>query len=421
MASCHSLHFHRRWKSRPTLKYNSRPRRFQALELKGLKAKIRSEVDALRQELIQLSLKIHDNPELSFQEKRASSWLIEFLHDNGFRVRRNFVGLPTAFEATYGRGTPRIALLAEYDALPQMGHGCGHNVIAASAVGAGVASKLAVDQVGGTIVVLGTPGEEVFGGKIDMVEARVFDGIDVAMMVHPNTRNTVTMETLACISLDVEFIGKAAHAAAQPYKGVNALEALILGFNSVNALRQHIKGEARIHGIITDGGQAPNIVPARSAARFLIRALDKGYLDELKEKVLNCFRAGSVATGAKLIHHWGERSYLPMKSNVALAGLFNENLESLGRHVQAPDPRFGFGSTDMGNVSQVVPSIHPLVAIAPPEVVIHTPEFAEAAASEAGHEGLLDAAKAMATTVVDILTKPEVLDEIKQEFLSSHD
>jgi len=254
-----------------------------------------------------------------------------------------------------------------------------------------------------------------------MVEARVFDGIDAAMMVHPNTRNTVTMETLACTSLDVEFIGKAAHAAAQPYEGVNALEALILGFNSVNALRQHIRGEARIHGIITDGGQAPNIVPARSAGRFLIRALDKGYLDELKEKVLNCFRAGSVATGAKLIHHWGERDYLPMKSNVALAGLFNENLESLGRHVEAPDPRFGFGSTDMGNVSQVVPSIHPSVAIAPPEVVIHTPEFAEAAASEAGHEGLLDAAKAMAMTVVDILTKPEVLDEIKQEFLSSHD
>jgi amidohydrolase len=420
MASCHSLHFHRRWKSRPTLQYNSRPQRFQALELEGLKAKIRSEVDALRQELVQLSLKIHDSPELSFQERRASSWLIEFLRHNGFRVRRNFAGLPTAFEATYGRGTPRIALLAEYDALPQMGHGCGHNVIAASAVGAGVASKLAVDQVGGTIVVLGTPGEEVFGGKIDMVEARVFEGIDVAMMVHPNTRNTVTMETLACTSLDVEFIGKAAHAAAQPYKGVNALEALILGFNSVNALRQHIKGEARIHGIITDGGQAPNIVPARSAARFLIRALDQGYLDELKEKVLNCFRAGSVATGAKLIHHWGERSYLPMKSNVALAELFNENLKLLGRYVEPPDPRFGFGSTDMGNVSQVVPSIHPSLAIAPPEVAIHTPEFAEAAASEAGHEGLLDAAKAMATTVVDILTKPEVLDEIKEEFLSSH-
>jgi amidohydrolase len=386
------------------------------LESEALKANVRSEVDALRQELIQLSLRIHDNPELSFEETRASSWLIDFLRDNGFRVRRNFVGLPTAFEATYGHGSPRIAFLAEYDALPQMGHGCGHNVIAASAVGAGVASKLAVDQVGGTIVVFGTPGEEVFGGKIDMVEARVFDGIDAAMMVHPNTRNTVTMETLACTSLDVEFIGKAAHAAAQPYEGVNALEALILGFNSVNALRQHIRGEARIHGIITDGGQAPNIVPARSAGRFLIRALDKGYLDELKEKVLSCFRAGSVATGAKLIHHWGERSYLPMKVNVALAELFNANLRSLGRQVEAPDPRFGFGSTDMGNVSQVVPSIHPTIAIASSEVVIHTPEFAEAAASEAGHEGILDAAKAMATTVVDLLTKPEILAKIKQEF-----
>jgi len=391
------------------------------LELEGLKTKLRNEVDARRQELVQLSLKIHDNPELSFEEKRASSWLIDFLGSNGFRVRSTVAGLPTAFQATYGQGSPRIALLAEYDALPQIGHGCGHNIIAASAVGAGVASKLAIDQLGGTIVVLGTPGEEGFGGKIDMVEAGVFEEIDVAMMVHPNTRNMVTTEMLACTSLEVEFIGKPAHAAAQPYKGVNALEALILAFNSVNSLRQHIKAEARIHGIITDGGQVPNIVPAHSAAKFLIRALDKLYLDELKEKVLNCFKGASLATGAKLEYNWGERSYSPMKNNVTLAELFGENLQSLGRHVEAFDPRFGFGSTDMGNVSQVVPSVHPSVAIAAPEVVIHTPEFAQAAASEAGHEGLLDAAKAMAATVVDILDKPETLDKIKQEFYSSHD
>lgn len=391
------------------------------MELEGLKTKLRNEVDARRQELVQLSLKIHDNPELSFEEKRASSWLIDFLGSNGFRVRSTVAGLPTAFQATYGQGSPRIALLAEYDALPQIGHGCGHNIIAASAVGAGVASKLAIDQLGGTIVVLGTPGEEGFGGKIDMVEAGVFEEIDVAMMVHPNTRNMVTTEMLACTSLEVEFIGKPAHAAAQPYKGVNALEALILAFNSVNSLRQHIKAEARIHGIITDGGQVPNIVPAHSAAKFLIRALDKLYLDELKEKVLNCFKGASLATGAKLEYNWGERSYSPMKNNVTLAELFSENLQSLGRHVEAFDPRFGFGSTDMGNVSQVVPSVHPSVAIAAPEVVIHTPEFAQAAASEAGHEGLLDAAKAMAATVVDILDKPETLDKIKQEFYSSHD
>ncbi|TET43087.1 MAG: M20 family peptidase [Dehalococcoidia bacterium] len=391
------------------------------MELEGLKTKLRNEVDARRQELVQLSLKIHDNPELSFEEKRASSWLIDFLGSNGFRVRSTVAGLPTAFQATYGQGSPRIALLAEYDALPQIGHGCGHNIIAASAVGAGVASKLAIDQLGGTIVVLGTPGEEGFGGKIDMVEAGVFEEIDVAMMVHPNTRNMVTTEMLACTSLEVEFIGKPAHAAAQPYKGVNALEALILAFNSVNSLRQHIKAEARIHGIITDGGQVPNIVPAHSAAKFLIRALDKLYLDELKEKVLNCFKGASLATGAKLEYNWGERSYSPMKNNVTLAELFGENLQSLGRHVEAFDPRFGFGSTDMGNVSQVVPSVHPSVAIAAPEVVIHTPEFAQAAASEAGHEGLLDAAKAMAATVVDILDKPETLDKIKQEFYSSHD
>ena len=403
------------------LKYNRRQQGFQALELEGLKTKLRNEVDTRRQELIQLSLRIHGHPELSFQEKRASSWLIDFLGSNGFRVTANVASLPTAFQATYGQGSPRIALLAEYDALPQIGHGCGHNIIAASAVGAGVASRLAVDQFGGTIVVLGTPGEEVFGGKIDMVQAGIFKEIDVAMMVHPNTRDTVSTPMLACTSLDVEFIGEPAHAAAQPDKGINALEALVLAFSSINSLRQHIKGEARIHGIITDGGQAPNIVPAHSAGKFLIRASDEAYLDELKEKVLNCFRGASLATGAKLEYNWGEKSYSPMKNNMTLADLFSENLQSLGRKVEPFDPRFGFGSSDMGNVSQVVPSIHPTVAIAGPGVIIHTPEFAQAAASEAGHKGLLDAAKAMAMTVVDILDKRETLDKIKREFYSRHD
>lgn len=239
------------------------------------------------------------------------------------------------------------------------------------------------------------------------------------MMVHPDTHNLVTTQALACISLDVEFFGKPAHAAAQPQKGINALEALILAFNGINSLRQHIKGEARIHGIITDGGEVPNIVPAHSA-KFLVRAPDNNYLDELKEKVLSCFKGASLASGAKLEYKWRDRTYAPMKNNMALARLFKQNLESLGRHTEAFDPCFGFGSTDMGNVSQVVPSIHPMVAIASPGVLIHTLEFASAAASEAGNEGLLDTAKAMAMTVVDILGQPETLNEIKQEFYN-HD
>jgi amidohydrolase len=385
------------------------------LEIEKLKTKAKDSVELQRQQLIQLSLNIHDNPELGFEEEKASAWLTGYLEDGGFHVERGVVGLATAFRATYGRGSPRIALLAEYDALPKIGHGCGHNIIAASAVGAAVASKSIIDQSGGSVVVLGTPGEEVFGGKIDMVKAGAFKEIDVAMIVHPDVRNMVTIQALSCSSLEVEFFGQPAHAAAQPDKGINALEAMILAFTSINSLRQHIRSEARIHGIITDGGEAPNIVPAHSAAVFLIRAPDIEYLAELKDKVLNCFTGASVATGARLEYKWKDRSYAPMKNNSTLAGLFKQNLESLGRHVEAFDPRFGFGSTDMGNVSQVVPSIHPTIAIASSEVLIHTPEFAAAAASEAGHEGLMDAAKAMAMTVADIL-QPGTLDKIKQEF-----
>jgi len=387
------------------------------LEIEKLKLKVKDSVESQRQQLIQLSLNIHDNPELGFKEEKASAWLASYLEDSGFHVERGIAGLATAFRATYGQGSPTIALLAEYDALPKIGHGCGHNIIAASAVGAAVASKSIIDQLGGSIVVMGTPGEEVFGGKIDMVRAGTFKEIDVAMLVHPEVRNMPTEEALACSSLEVEFFGRPAHAAGQPHRGINALDAMILAFTSINSLRQHIRGDARIHGIITDGGEAPNIVPAHSAAVFLVRALDDDYLAELKDKVLNCFTGASVASGARLEYRWRDRTYAPMKSNMTLAELFKQNLESLGRQVETCDPHFGLGSTDMGNVSQVVPSIHPTIAIAPREVVIHTPEFAAAAASEAGHKGLMDAAKAMAMTVADII-QPGMLDRIKQEFYS---
>jgi amidohydrolase len=385
------------------------------LEIEKLKLKMKASVESQRQQLIQLSLNIHDNPELGFEEKKASTWLASYLENSGFHVERGIAGLATAFRATYGHGSPRIALLAEYDALPKIGHGCGHNIIGVSAVGAAVASKSIIDQLGGSIVVMGTPGEEGLGGKIDMVKAEAFKEIDVAMIVHPNTRNMPTEEALACSTLEVEFFGRPAHAAGQPHRGINALDAMILAFTSINSLRQHIRGDARIHGIITDGGEAPNIVPAHSAAVFLVRALDYDYLAELKDKVLNCFTGASIASGARLEYRWRDRTYAPMKNNMTLAGLFKQNLESLGRQVEAFDPHFGLGSTDMGNVSQVVPSIHATIAIAPPEVLIHTPEFAAAAASQAGHKGLLDAARAMAMTVADIF-QSGTIDKIRQEF-----
>jgi len=387
------------------------------LDAEKLKLKVKDSVESQRQQLIQLSLNIHDNPELGFKEQKASAWLAGYLEDNGFHIERGIAGLPTAFRATYGQGRPNIALLAEYDALPEIGHGCGHNIIGVSAVGAGVAAKHIVDQLGGSIVVMGSPGEEVVGGKIDMAKAGAFEGIDVAMIVHPDTRNMPTEDALACSSVEVEFFGRSAHAAGQPHKGINALDAMLLAFTSINSLRQHIRGDARIHGIITDGGEAPNIVPAHSGATFLVRALDDDYLAELKDRVLNCFKGASIATGAELEYRWRDSTYAPMKSNMILASLFRQNLESLGRDVEDFDPRSGLGSTDMGNVSQLVPSIHPTIAIAPREVFVHTPEFAAATVSEAGHSGLLDAAKAMAMTVADIL-QPGTIDKIRQEFRS---
>ena len=381
-----------------------------------LKAWVIGEVDAQRQPLNKLSLKIHANPELGYQETKASGWLTEYLAERGFSIERGICGLATAFRGGYGEGKPVIAILAEYDALPKLGHACGHNLIAASAVGAAIALKPVVDQLGGSVLVIGTPAEEIHGGKVIMAERGAFSGVDVAMMVHPGTHDTATAQALACQTLEVEFLGRAAHAAAHPEAGVNALEAVIQSFNAVNSLRQHIKSKARIHGIITDGGEAANIVSAHSAATFIVRAEDDSYLDELKQRVVSCFTGAAIATGARLKYHWGDVIYAAMRNNLTLARLFKQNMESMGRRVKLVDPDSAFGSTDMGNVSQLVPSIHPEVAIAPEDVIVHSPEFALAAASEAGSRGLLDAAKAMAMTVVDLVSSPEVVSKIKKEF-----
>jgi amidohydrolase len=388
----------------------------KALTKAELKAEISRRVEKQRQSLIELSLNIHDNPELGFQEEKASGWLTDYLAANSFQIEKGTGNLPTAFKAAYGNDLPAIALLAEYDALPEVGHACGHNIIAASAAGAAVASKLTVDNFGGTVIVFGTPAEELFGGKVPMLAAGAFDGIDVAMIVHPGVQDTATSEALACIGLDVQFFGKAAHAAAYPEQGINALEAMILAFNAVNSLRQHIKDRARIHGIITRGGEAANVVPAYSAATFFVRAQDSIYLDELKEKVLKCFQGAALATGARLDFKWADIVYAPMKNNLVLAQLFAQNLESLGRNVEPSEHYFGFGSTDMGNVSQVIPSIHPSVAIASPNVLLHSADFVLAAASESGHKGLMDSAKALAMTVADLISEPEALSKVKDEF-----
>jgi amidohydrolase len=388
----------------------------KALTKAQLKAEISRRVGEQRRALIELSLQIHDNPEPGFQEEKASGWLTGYLAKNGFQIDKGIAGLPTAFKATYGDSKPVIALLGEYDALPEIGHACGHNIIAVSAVGAAVASKLVVDKFGGTVIVFGTPAEELFGGKVPMLQAGVFDEIDVAMIVHPGVLDTVVSEALACIGLDVQFFGKAAHAAAYPEQGINALEAMILAFGAINSLRQHIKDRARIHGIITHGGEAANVVPAYSAASFFVRAQDSIYLEELKRRVIRCFEGAALATGARLDYKWHDVVYAPMKNNLVLAQLFAQNFESLGRKVASLEPYLGFGSTDMGNVSQVIPAIHPSVAIVSQDVQLHSKDFVLAAASNSGHKGLMDAAKALAMTVADLLGEPENLARVKDEF-----
>jgi amidohydrolase len=388
----------------------------ESVDAEELKASLIAEIDAHRQQLSELSLKIHSNPEQAFQENQAVTWLTEYLEGNGFSIERGICGLATAFRGSYGQGKPVIAILAEYDALPKVGHACGHNLIATSAVAAGIASKPAIDRFGGSILVIGTPGEELYGGKVIMINRGAFDGVDIAMMVHPGVVNTATTQFLACQTLEVEFFGKAAHAAARPEVGINALEAMLQSFAAINSLRQHIKDKARIHGIITDGGEAANIVPAHSAGSFIVRAEDEVYLDELKERVINCFVGAAMASGARLEYRWGEVRYASLRNNLTLARLFRRNLQSLGRKVHLFDPTNRFGSSDMGNVSQLVPSIHPSVAIAPMEITVHSPEFASAAASEAGLKGLLDAAKALAMTVVDLVANPGIVTRIKEEF-----
>jgi len=386
------------------------------LDLEEIKVQVKGEVDTQRHQLIELSLRIHSNPEIGFQETKASSWLTQYLEMNGFHVERGICELATAFRGIYGQGKPAIAILAEYDALPKLGHACGHNLIAASAVGAGVASKPAIDRFGGSIWVIGTPSEELYGGKAIMADRGAFSEIDIAMMVHPGVYNIATTQALACQTLEVEFFGRASHAAARPEAGINALEAMLQAFAAINSLRQHIKDRARIHGIITDGGEAANIVPAHSAGNFIVRAQDDNYLDELKQKVLNCFIGAATTSGSRLEYKWGDVRYAPMRNNLTLAQLFSQNMQSLGRSMYLSDPTKGFGSTDMGNVSQLVPSIHPIIAIAPAAEEVHTPQFASAAASESANRGLLDAAKALSMTVVDLIANPEIINKIREEF-----
>lgn len=379
------------------------------------KQRIAGAVDELDSKLRELALRIHAHPELSFQEKKAAQWLTEPLKAAGFEVERGIAGLETAFKATWeGKsGGPTIALLAEYDALPEIGHACGHNLIGTSAVGAALALKQAVPDLQGRIVVLGTPAEEDGGGKIIMCEHGIFDEVDAAMMCHPHKNTMVLRGALACVDATFRFYGKQAHASSAPEKGISALDALINTFVAINSLRQFCKEDVRIHGIITKGGDAPNVVPDYCEAKFILRAATVRELRELTEKVYKTVHHSAEAVGAHAKIEEG-LVYAERNNNHALAGLFAANLEAMGLEVSEPPKKGGIGSSDIGNVGQVTATIHPYIKIT--EAGTHTPEFTVATASEDGLIGMNQAAKALAMTAYDLCADPAAFRRVREEF-----
>jgi amidohydrolase len=384
-----------------------------------LKRAVCAAVDEIREELLRLSHGIHARPELAFEEREAAALLSEAIRQSGLEVEAGAYGLETAFAAEFGSGDAGcVAVLAEYDALPEIGHACGHNIIASAAVGAGLALFALADRLPGRVRILGTPGEERGGGKEMMARKGAFEGVDAAMMVHPAGANLVTMPSLACSEVEVHYRGRASHASAMPEQGINALDALVIAYQAIGALRQHIGIFERVHGIITDGGQAPNIVPESAAGRFYVRAANADELTTLKTRVDNCFRAGAEATGAELESSWSEVDYLDIRWNRPLADSYRANAEALGREFFPIDkvPIGLAGSTDMGNVSYRVPSIHPMIASAPLLCSIHNAEFAKWAGGEMGDEAAIDGAKALAMTVVDYLCDPELRQRVRKDF-----
>jgi amidohydrolase len=374
-------------------------------------------VDRLADDLEQLSHAIHDNPELAYQEVKASGWLSEFLAGRGFHVERGVAGVETAFRATVETGHgPTIAILCEYDALPAIGHACGHNVIATAGVGAGAALAAVRDTLPpGRIQVIGTPAEEGGGGKIRLIQGGVFTDVDAAMMIHGFDRWILHQDLLGIVRVGFEFTGKAAHASTDPWDGVNALDAVIQTFNNVSMLRQQMRPQARIHGIVTQGGAAPNIIPEAAACTFYVRAPRLDHMWELHTRVVACAEGAAKATGCSLRIIDLEAPYEPLKRNDTLLELFRANMTTVGA-VESPAQSDRMGSSDIGNVSQVIPAIQPMVQIAPHDTPIHSRAFEAAAVMPLAREGMCQAAKAMAMTTYDLLADPALVKQARAEF-----
>jgi amidohydrolase len=386
------------------------------MDQKQLKDRAAARIDAAAAGLDGLALSIHDHPELAFEERFAAAAIADYLVAQGLPVTRAAGGLETAFvsETRSGAG-PTVAICSEYDALPGIGHGCGHNLIAVSGVGAYLGVAAVARDLKGTVRLIGTPAEEGGGGKVKLHAAGIFDGVDAAMMFHPADADVLDPLMVSLRVLDVEFRGKAAHAAASPYAGVNALDALMLGWSAMSALRQLVRSDSRIHGIITDGGQGSNIIPERAAARIVVRAADPTYLGDLRRRVLLCFEGAATATGCELRHEWGEAMDM-VTTNGPMAAAFGENARALGRELGPRRPAETSGSTDMGNISSLIPSIHPFLSVTPDRIPWHSREFAAAARTPLALETMRIAAKALAFTAIDLLTRPDLVKAAKAAF-----
>jgi amidohydrolase len=372
-------------------------------ELSALKDAARKAIDGDLPGLVELSHTIHEHPETAFEEARASEWTAAMLSEGGFEVTRGIAGMPTAFRAEVGSGPMVLAVCAEYDALPGVGHACGHNIIAASAVGAGLGLARLADELGITIRVLGTPAEEGGGGKVTMLDEGVFDGVHAAMMIHPWPADRLEATCLAVSHFDVTFTGKGAHASAAPWKGVNAGDAMVVSQVAISLLRQQFRPDDQVHGIVTDGGRAANIIPDSVTGRFMCRSTSLTGLQVLEPRVRACFEAGALATGSSVSYATLAPVYSHMESDHGLLAVYRANAEALGRSFslddeQAPRPTL---STDMANVSLAVPTIHPLLGIDAAGSVNHQPEFAAACITPSADAAVRDGAVAMAWTAID--------------------
>ncbi len=377
------------------------------------KTAARERIEQSRERLLDLSHRIHAHPELAMEEERACAWLCESLAETGFTVDAGVGGLATAFAARSGPGPLRVVVCAEYDALPAIGHACGHNIIAAMAVGAGIGLAAVAGDVGVEVTVLGTPAEESVGGKIILLEKGAFAGAHAAMMVHPLPVDVVEMPIIAVNQLNVRYLGREAHASGFPELGVNAADAMVVAQTSIGLLRQHLRPTDRVHGIVTKGGDAPNVVPARTEGTWLVRARDLEELEEVEAKVRHCFEAGALATGAKLELSPDHPPYAEMHHDAGLAAAYRRNAEALGRSfLDARDLERAAGSTDMGNVSLALPSIHPAIGIDSLPAVNHQPEFTATCVGPTADKAVMDGAIAMAWTAIDAATDERLRDRL---------